>query len=125
MSNEKRDPPSVGGGVFHGSVTAGRDVAGRDIRNDAAPSVDQLKVLLAPMQALAAGNPQASEIVKQLENEAAKGKTADDGVVAKLIEGFVGLIPAGAGAVVSAFASPLLGAIAGPVTKYVLDNFKK
>ena len=125
MSGEKHDPTSVGGGVCHGSVTAGRDLAGRDIRSNAGPSVDQLKALFAPMQALAAANPQASEIVKQLENEAAKGKTADDGVMAKLIEGFVGLIPAGAGAIVSAFASPLLGAITGPVTKYVLDKFQK
>ena len=66
----------------------------------------------------------AMQKVKELKAEAAKGKDADDGVVAKLVKGLVGLIPSAVSAVVSAFATPILGGIAGPVTKYVLDEIQ-
>jgi hypothetical protein len=53
-----------------------------------------------------------------------KGKNADDGVMAKLLDGLVGLVPAAATAVGSAFATPILGGIAGPVTSFVLDKLR-
>ena len=59
-----------------------------------------------------------------MKQEAAKGGGASDRIVAKLIDGFVGLIPSAAGAVVGAFSSPVLGAMAGPATEYVLDKLK-
>ena len=57
--------------------------------------------------------------------EAARGEKADDGRLAQLIEGLVDLAPGAVSAVVSAFASPILAGIAGPVTKYVLDKLKR
>ena len=44
--------------------------------------------------------------------------------MAKLVDGLVGLVPAGAAAVASAFGTPILGGIAGPVTKFVLDKIQ-
>ena len=60
--------------------------------------------------------------MEALKAEAAKGKQADDGTVAKLVDGFVQLVPSAVGAIVSAFGTPILGGIAGPVTKFVLDK---
>jgi hypothetical protein len=48
---------------------------------------------------------------------------AQDSIVAGLLQDLVGLISKASGAVVSAFASPM-GAIAGRVTKYVIDRFR-
>ena len=66
----------------------------------------------------------AVQQVKELEAEAAKGKQPDDSRLAKLIEGLVGLVPGAVSAIASAFATPVLGSIAGPVTKFVLDKLK-
>jgi hypothetical protein len=38
--------------------------------------------------------------------------------------GIVGLVPSAASAVVSAFATPILGDVAAPVTKFVLDKLQ-
>jgi hypothetical protein len=59
-----------------------------------------------------------------LKEEAAKGKEANDGVIARLLDGLVELVPGAASAVVSAFATPVLGGIAGPVTGFVLDKIR-
>jgi predicted short-subunit dehydrogenase-like oxidoreductase (DUF2520 family) len=55
-----------------------------------------------------------------LSNEAAKGKDADDSVIADLVDGLVELVPLAAGAVAAAFGKPVLAALAGPVTRFVL-----
>lgn len=68
--------------------------------------------------------PEAEAKLTALKQEAAKGKAADDGVIAKLVDGLVGSVPAAAIAVVSAFATPLLGGIAGPVTGFVLGKLR-
>jgi hypothetical protein len=67
-----------------------------------------------------ANRPMAEEKLREIAEEATKGANADDGVMKTLIDGFVELVPAGAGAIVSAFASPLLGAAAGTLTKAAL-----
>lgn len=88
----------------------------------------QLNALFAPLLTAAATAPEnqfeAVQTVTELKEEAAKGEQADDKKMAKLIEGFIGLVPAGVGAVVSAFASPILGAIAGPATEYVIEKIQ-
>jgi hypothetical protein len=43
---------------------------------------------------------------------------------AKLVDGLVELVPSATSAVVSAFATPILGGIAGPVTGFVLDKLR-
>ncbi len=57
--------------------------------------------------------------------EAAKADKADDGRVARLIDGLVDLVPAAIGAVTSIFATPLLGNAAGTATRFVLDKLNR
>lgn len=73
----------------------------------------------------AAVRSEAQAKLDALKQEAAKGKGANDGVMAKLIEGLVALVPAGVSAVAGAFGTPVLAGIAGPVTGYVLDKLKR
>jgi hypothetical protein len=68
--------------------------------------------------------PEAEAKLAALKQEAAKGKDASDGVIGKLVDGLVGLVPAAASAVVSAFATPILGGLVGPVTSFVLDKLR-
>ncbi|MEW5867936.1 MAG: caspase family protein [Chloroflexota bacterium] len=82
-------------------------------------------LLAAVAQAPAQARPEAARMAEQLKQEAAKGKQADDKLMARLIEGLVDLVPGAVSAVVSAFASPLLAGIAGPVTQYVLSKWRK
>ena len=72
----------------------------------------------------AAVRPAANAKLDELKQEVAKGKAANDGVVAKLIDGMVALVPNAASAVVSAFATPLLAGITGPVTTFVLEKLQ-
>ena len=62
--------------------------------------------------------------VEELEAEVAKGKRADDSKMGRIVDGLVAMVPGAFGAVVSLFSTPILGGIAGPVTKYVLDKLK-
>jgi hypothetical protein len=61
--------------------------------------------------------------VGALKAEVAKGDKADDGKMATIVKGLVEMVPGAVGAVVSMFASPILGGIALPVTKWVLSQF--
>ena len=126
------DVKSVGqsGGVNIGGTVGnvGGDIVGRD-KITGAPSAADLDRALRPLiEAVGAApadvRPEAEAKLGELRKEAAKGQDADDGVIAKLVDGLVGLVPGAASAVVSAFATPLLGAIAGPVTGFVLDKLK-
>jgi hypothetical protein len=51
------------------------------------------------------------EKLRALKHEVAKGKHADDSVIAKLLEGLVGLAPGAVAGIVSAFASPVLSGV--------------
>jgi hypothetical protein len=68
----------------------------------------------------------AQKKLAALDEEVAKAKDGNvqDPVVAGLLQDLVGLIPKAASAVVNAFASPILAAIVGPATKYVIDRFR-
>ena len=121
----------TGGGAYIGGNvdTGGGNFTGRDSFNQGV-SLRDLGLLFAPLlAAVAAQAPagmQATAVgqVEQLKAEVGKGKQAHDGKVAKLVNGLVGLVPGAVGAIVSAFASPILSGIAGPVTKIVLDKLK-
>ena len=65
-----------------------------------------------------------SAVIKELKAEVTKGEKSDDSKVAKLIDKLIDLVPGAISAVVSTFATPILGGIAGPVTKFVLDKLK-
>jgi hypothetical protein len=118
-----------GGAYIGGSVQAGGDFVGRD-RVTQGISPRDLQPLFAPLLAAVAKQApagiQATAVrhVDDLKAEVAKGKQADDGKVAKMVDGLVGLVPGAVSAVVSMFATPILGGIAGPVTKFVLDKLK-
>ena len=127
MSERKSAGPS--GGVHIGQVRfVGGDIVGGDKITgafSAAQVDDALRPLVdATRAAPAETRAEAEAKLSSLKQEAAKGRGADDGVVAKLVDGLVGLVPGAASAVVSAFATPILAAVAGPVTGFVLDKLR-
>jgi hypothetical protein len=120
----------TGGGAYvGGNVNAGGDFVGRDKITHGIASGD-LAALFAPLMAAIAQHPQpatqaaAVEQVKELKAEVSKGKQADDSKIGKIVDGLVAKVPGAVSAVVSMFATPVLGGIVGPVTQYVLDKLK-
>jgi hypothetical protein len=67
---------------------------------------------------------EAAQTVQELKSEAAKREKADDGRMARLLDKFVDLIPGGVAALLSAFGSPILSGMVGPVTKYALERLQ-
>lgn len=65
---------------------------------------------------------QAAQVVQQLQVELAKDKKANDETVAGLVKNLARLVPGAVSAVASAFGSPLLAGVAGPVTSHVLHK---
>jgi hypothetical protein len=119
-----------GGTIVFGNVAASGDFVGRDryssvTQGVAARDLEPLFAsLLAVVAQRATANTQAAAVqqVQELKTEVAKGKQAEDRKIAKIVDGLVAMVPGAVGSVVSMFATPLLGGIAGPVTKYVLDK---
>lgn len=118
----------TGGGAYvGGNVDTGGDFVGRD-RITHCISPRDLEALFAPLLAAVAkqapADKQAAAVqqVEELKAEVAKGKQADDSKMRRIVDGLVAMVPAAIGAVVSMFATPILGGIAGPVTKSVLDK---
>jgi hypothetical protein len=129
VENQKSAGQSGGVNITGGSITVGGDIVGRNkIVGTQISQVQFDQVFRLIEEAVQAGPPEkqmeAMQKVKDLKSEATKGEKADDGVVAKLVKGLVGLIPGAVSTVVTAFATPILGGIAGPVTKYVLDELQ-
>ena len=126
---EKVGEGQSGGVNIGGSVgSVGGDIVGRD-KITGAPSIAALDSALRPLSEAIGAAPaevraEAEAKLAALKQEAAKGKDANDGVIAKLVDGLVGLVPSATTAVVSAFATPILGGIAGPVTGFVLDKLQ-
>jgi hypothetical protein len=144
-----------GGAYVGGSVSVGGDFVGRDriVHGDQITtgavsgtgiaiaggsqstvttglSRQELDSLFAPlMMALQATPPEkrtaALRQAEELKWETAKGKQADDGRIARLIDRLVELAPRAVSTIVSTFASPILSRIAGPVTKFVLEKIQK
>lgn len=125
----------MGGGTYvaGGVYTAGGDFVGRD-RNTTTTTTStgasprDLEPLFAALLAAVAAHapagvrPAAMQQVGLLKAEAVKGGRADDGTVAGIIEGLARLVPGAVGTIVGTFATPILGGLAGPVTKYVLGK---
>jgi hypothetical protein len=118
-----------GGIDISGSVgSVGGDMVGRD-KITGAPSPAAFAEALRPLaEAIAAAPPptkaEAEAKLAELQAEAAKGKGANDGRLAKLLDGIVALVPGAATAVVSAFATPILAGLTGPVTAFVLEKLR-
>lgn len=121
---------SGGGTYIGGSVhTGGGDFVGRDqIKSGLSPY--DLEALFAPLlvavaqHAPAAEKTAAVQQVQQLKTELAQGPQAADDKVGTILDGLAAMVPAAIGAIVSAFASPLLAGVAGPVTKFVLNKLR-
>jgi hypothetical protein len=130
MSREKESRGQSGGVTIRGDkVTVHGNIAGRDMTVGTEVPRAQLDSLFRPLTEVLRSAPsdkreEATQKVEALKTEVTKGKKADDRVMAKLVEGIVGLVPGAVSAVVSAFATPVLGGIAGPVTKYILDTIQ-
>jgi hypothetical protein len=130
MNNEAKAERQNGGvNISGGNVTVGGDIVGRDKIVGTETSSVQMEQIFRPLMDEVCSAPEAvreraAQKVDELKREAAKGKNASDGVMAKLIEGIVGLVPGAVSAVVSAFGTPILGAIAGPMTKYAVDKIQ-
>jgi hypothetical protein len=109
---------STGGGdVFAGSKTTTTTYyTPTEIHDTWQPIADAIRAAPPEKQAEAVAK------LDDLKKEAAKGDKAEDTTIAKLVKGLVGLVPSAVSAVVSAFGTPLLGGVAGPVTKFVLNE---
>jgi len=83
------------------------------------PIKEQIQLLPQEQQ----GN--AEEKVEELHTEVARGEGADANRLNQVVDALVEMVPGALGAVVSMFATPLLGALVGPATSLVLDHLKK
>jgi len=124
MAGQSHGGVSISGtvGSVGGDIVGGDKIVGTASAAAIAEAFAPLRQALAA--APAAARPEAEAKLAELQKEAGKGKQAEDGVLAKLVDGIVGLVPGATSAVVSAFATPILGGIAGPVTGYVLDKLR-
>jgi hypothetical protein len=126
---EKTGEGQSGGVNIGGTIgSVGGDIVGHD-KVVSVPSAAALDGALLPLAEVIGAAPtekraEAEAKLVALKQEAAKGKDANDGVIAKLVDGLVKLVPTAASAVVSAFATPILGGVAGPVTGFVLDKLR-
>ena len=113
---------NTGGGHVVGgdmTITSTTTYSPTEIRNTWQPVTEAI-------QAAPPDKREAAEAkLQDLKTEVAKGDKAEDSTVAKLVKGLVGLAPSAVSAVVSAFATPILGGVAGPVTKFVLDELSE
>lgn len=118
---------SIGSQVFGGvHIGQGDYIAGDKIVHSA-NSGDVLARLLAEVQRLApaASRDLAVEHVNAVQDTVQdKSAKPDDGKLARLLNGLVDLVPGAVGAVVGAFASPLLAGMAGPATEALLKKLK-
>ena len=96
------------------------------------PNSEALGAVLAPIVESvrqnavdAAAQAEALRKIEEIKQELAKGKQEDDGRLAGLVQSLVDLVPGAVSAVVNAFTTPILGALTGPVTAYVLGKLRR
>jgi hypothetical protein len=120
---------SGGINITGGNVMALGDMVGRDKIVGTQVSTARLEEVFRPVMEAINSAPveqrgEAIQELRTLHTEAAKGKGADDGKMAELIDGLIGLVPSAVSALASAFAQPILAAVAGPATQMVLDKIQ-
>jgi hypothetical protein len=128
MSERSSNGQSGGVNNYGTMASGGGDIVGRD-KIVGAPSAAALDIALRPLIEAVKAAPdetraEAEKRLDALKEETGKGDDANDDDVADLVDGLVGLMPEAASAVVSAFASPILGGITGPATKFVLRKLR-
>ncbi len=122
---------NTGGAAYvGGNVRTGRDFVGRDSIRTQGLAARDLEALFAPLLLAvvqhAPANAQATAVrlVEDLKAEVAKDKDADDSRISRLLDGLATMVPGAIGSLVSTFTTPLLAAVTGPVTRFVLDKLK-
>lgn len=110
-----RDQQNIQGGQYNiGSIRDNQNVAfgpGAQAHYTAGPSAADLERLFQPLrqaieQAPVQNQEAAAETVQKLQEEAAKGKQADDQRIARLVDRLVDLVPGAVSALVAAFGQP-------------------
>jgi hypothetical protein len=112
-------------------TTGGGHVVGRNMTITTTKSTQsEIAIAFRPLaemvkEAPPALRPAAEATLASLKNEAEKseqGEKPDDTVIAGLLKGLAGLVPSAVSAIVSAFGTPILGALAGPATQLALKE---
>lgn len=125
MDEEKNITAGQSGGVnISGGQVNAKNIVGRDQVAYTEASGFELDQALGPIAEAVSQNEEAKEKVEALKKQTAKRDKADDGVMATLLSDIVRLVPGAVSAVVSAFGTPILGGMAGPVTKWVLKKMQ-
>ena len=120
---------SGAGPVVHNSTihTQGGAFAMRDVVSGGIGQ-QELEELFAPLRIVLSSS-STPDIVNnefnELKLELAKGNKADDKILANIVKGIADLVPGAISAIVGAFGTPLLGAVVGPATKYVINSITK
>lgn len=118
---------SAGIAIDKSSMTIGGDFVGRDKISRSLP-VDISALLQPIIHGVAASSSsvhaEAMQQIDSLKVELAKGRRANDGRVAKILDDLAGLVPGAVAGIVSAFGSPILAGMTGPVTSFVLDKLR-
>lgn len=134
---EKKSSAQSVGFQFNASVTAetqtfiNGDVGDLNIhRGLSVNELQQLDLLFQPLKEQVQLLPQekqveAEEKVEELHAELAKGQDANVSRLNQVVDTLVEMVPGALSAVVSMFATPVLGALVGPATNLVLDHLKK
>ncbi len=111
---DKMNGGQSGGVNIIGSVgSVGGDITGRD-KITGAPTSAEIDEALHPLSNAIEAAPdearlEADSKLTALKQEVAKGKDANDRLIADLIDGLVRLVPRAVSAIVSAFGTPILG----------------
>ena len=131
LGNKVGTQMNTGGAAYvGGNVYAGRDFVGRDSIRTQGLAAHDIEALFAPLLLAvvqhAPPDKQAAAVqqVDDLKAEVAKDKDAEDSRIGRLLDGLAAMVPGAIGSLVSTFATPLLAAVTGPVTKFVLDKLK-
>jgi hypothetical protein len=134
---EKKSSAQSVGFQFNGPVTAetqtfvNGDVGNLNIhRGLSGNELRQLDLLFQPLKEQVQLLPQekqgdAEERVQELHTELAKGQDADASRLNQVVDTLVEMVPGALSAVVSMFATPVLGALVGPATNLVLEHLKR
>ncbi|MCB0060712.1 MAG: caspase family protein [Caldilineaceae bacterium] len=114
------------GNISGSNIAIGRGAQVR-VNEDTKVAVSAIVLALQPILLAAQNAPvetRAAAVgkVQALQAEVLKGAGADDGVVAGLLDDLVKLAPDAAQAIGAAFGQPLLRAMVGPVTTFVLGR---
>jgi len=127
-----RDRIIHGDEIKTGDITGTGIAVGRKASANVTTGIDAgaLGAALAPVAeavrqsgADAATQAQAMQMIDELKQRIPQGKDeSNDGQVATLLKGLTNLVPGAVSTVVSAFATPIIGGLVGPATKWFLKS---